>query len=344
MFARRRKGRMSKMLCYYLSAPLARRKSAAMFAAILQCPAFFSSCTEVSLQEGLFKDRKIIIQSRTQAPASFDLFIYNTDEAGNLDACQHIQASEEPVYALSGAGDKRIVALCESLSARVNWEQLRCYGNLSELTLKLEQDHPDHPLLSGEAFAADAASRQVSLSCSSSLSAIRIRSVSCDFSGRPYAGISLSCTRIFLLYAGAEYAPLGAGESLPLSYLNPGFLETEAIARMDVPEMVLQGGFGPVGKERVYPEQTLYCYPNPAQEAGLGTPVTALVLEMQADTSVCYYHIPLPGLEAGVTTVIDLSLLRLGSPDPDCPTLSSAIQVQFNRLPWEEREAYSERF
>ena len=345
MPASMRKGRMiSILLRYCLFAPTARRNSAALFAAILQCPVFFSSCSEAPLQAPPVKGSQIYIQRLKNATAvGFDLFVFDTDGAQNLDACQHITAGEE-IYVLSGTGEKRIVALCAPLSEGLDWEQMRTYGNLCKTSLKLEQDQPDQPLMAGETLAADGASRLVSLSCRSYLSAIRIRSVSCDFAGKPYAQLPVRCSRIFLLYAGSEYAPLGPGDGLPHSYLNPGFLEMDAIGRMKEPGMVLQEGFGAMGAERIYPGQTLYCYPNPVQEAGLGTPVTSVVLEVQAGAVTCWYNIPLPGLEAGTTTQLDLTLLRLGSPDPDLPTASACIETHINRFPWEEREAVHEQF
>ena len=79
----------------------------------------------------------------------------------------------------------------------------------------------------------------------------------------------------------------------------------------------------------VYTEQTFYCYPGSR---------TRLVLEARYDTLTCYYPIPLPQLVAGTCLEMDVTLTRLGASDPDFPTVSGAVSLHTQRIPWDMRE------
>ena len=269
-----------------------------------------------------------------------DLFFYDTLGARRLDSYQQIlrPSGDAPLYGLSGPGARLVVALSGTAGSLPAWPETGTYGNLCKLRYSLEKENPQAPQLAGECLVDDGLSRLAEIPLQTRLSAIRIHSISCDFSGRPYAGTAFSHNKLYLTYAGAECQPLDAGEGYPLSWINPGCLDSAAVLRLPHPEMVLQEGIGPIGEERRYPERTLYCYANPALEERLGQPVTHLVLEGTVGGHRCYYPIPLPGLEPGRCYVLDITLRRMGSPAPDLPTRSGSYVLTSQVLPWEERE------
>ena len=205
---------------------------------------------------------------------------------------------------------------------------LRTYGQLCKHTFRLEDEDPAAPFLAGEMDLEAGASRRADIVLKPRLCAIRIRSVSCDFSGRPYADVRFVSHRLFLCYAGAECHPLGAGDTYPVSWLNPGLLDSAAIFRLRYPEMVLQEGCGSVGLERKEINRTFYCYPHPD---------TRVVLEGDVGNYHCYYPIPLRTLRGGEILELDVTLRRMGSPDPDIPTESGAAALDVAILPWEVR-------
>ena len=106
--------------------------------------------------------------------------------------------------------------------------------------------------------------------------------------------------------------------------------------------MVLQEGVGDIGKVRRYPDRPFFCYANPRGQDGI--PRTRLVLEGTLDGQHCYYPLEISHLEAGKVYNFDITLRRMGSPDPDIPVSSDAVLVETQIIPWESREAYTVTF
>lgn len=297
--------------------------SAAILPALLQGPAFFSSCSRAECPQ----QRQIVLKTSGPPTDAIDLFFFDTLGIQRLDAYQ--QLSEPPYYGLSGIGAKRVVALSARESS--DWLDINTYGNLCKHIFSLERESPDKPLLVGEALVEDGASRTLPLHLHTMLSAIRLRSIACDFSGRPYAGKPFGCGRIFLTYAGAECLPIGP-ESRTVSLVNLGDADSVALRALLHPEMLLQKGCGDIEAQRTYPERTFYCYPSDGVH---------LVLEGILDGYTCYYPIPLPPLEASACLILDLTLQRMGSPSPDIPVQSGMVLMETQTLPWEERVTYT---
>ena len=317
----------------------ARCNSAAIVTAFLQCPAFLSSCTEPG--EAVVPARveaQIYLQvTKNPTPATVDLFFFEPDGAQNLDAYQQAELSlgGSAVYGLSGAGPRRLVALSGLSSTRRDWYDIRNYGSLSKYTFSLEDDSPAAPLLVGETDIPDGASRRVSLTLHPMLSCIRIRSVCADFTGRSYAGQAFHNDQIYLSYAGTECFPVGGGDRLPVSWANAGALDSASVARFPHPEFLVQEGVGDIGPGRRYPECRLYCYPHPDLR---------LVLSGRVMGEMCYYPIPLNGLEPGTEYALDITLYRMGTPDPETPAEPGVFDADAGTLPWEKWPAYDELY
>lgn len=308
----------------------ARCVSAASLAAFLQFPAFFPSCT---VQEELSRDKPIVsLRTKGVLPEAVDLFFFDTLGIQGLDSYQQVTDLNQNIYGLSGSGVKRLVALSGKAGEKGAWAQIRTYGNLCKHSFSLEREAPESPLLYGECLLEDGASRLAVLELRPALAAIRLRSVSCDFSGRPYADATFLNRQLFLTYAGSECLPLGAGDGKPFSWMNPGYLDSLAVARLPYPSMLWQEGCGTVSRTRIYPDKRFYCYPGPDCH---------LVLEGSVAGAKCFYPIPLPELAADTCLELDITLRRIGSPGPDIPTVSGTIVMETRKVPWEEREPYT---
>lgn len=316
------------------------RTSVALLAAFWLGPAFFTvSCARTSLPERW----PLTIQYRSaSATDTVDLFLFDTLGARSLDAYQ--QVCGQDVYALSCVGPRQLVALSGLGGDRARWAGIRTYGDLFKLCFSLDRDTPEHPLLAGQVLLEDGVVRRATLPLNTLLSFVRIRSVSCDFSGRPYARESFGNTLIYLQYAGTECRPLEAGDGPPVCFVNPGRLDSAAVLALPFPERLLQRGLGPVGPQRLYPGREFCCYANPVREAALGRPVTRLVLEGTVGKHYCYYPIELPGLEAGCRYDLDITLLRMGTDDPDIPAGSSTVRLDVHVHPWDIREVQTVDF
>ena len=330
-------GRMSYTFFFSVLSCFDGRLSAAILSAFLQCPAFFCGCTTFESGAPVRKAQQIYIQwSKNPRPEAIDVFFFDTSGARNLDAYQRVQLNDAAAaYGLSCRGGRQLVALSASPDTLLPWARIRTYSDLCKYRFSLTADSPERPLLSGEVLLEDGASRRVGLTLRSHLVSVRLRSVSCDFRDRPYAGTLFRNDLIYLQYAGAEVRPLGTGNGAPVSFLNPGWLDSAAVLSLPRPELLLQPGVGEVGPERVVADRTFWCYANPAREAALGSPVTRLVLEGVCAGKRCYYPIELPGLRAGCSYEISLTLRAMGSPDPDLPVRGDTVLIETATVPWE---------
>ncbi len=328
MARKNKTGRIFRYLFIFCFTSFTRYASVALLAALLQFPAFLSSCSKSDTPLKLPAQVRIRAQYPHSAEA-LDVFFFDTLGAQVLDAYQQIVCdSAGHLYALSGAGARHMVVLSGEKGHRERWMDLRTYGQLCKHTFHLENEDPASPLLAGEMDLEAGASRRADIVLRPRLSAVRIRSVSCDFSGRPYAGEAFFVNRLFLCYAGAECHPLGPGDAYPVSWLNPGLLDSMAVMQLRYPEMVLQEGCGSIGAERKAVDRSFYCYPHPD---------TRLVLEGDVGAVHCYYPIPLRNLRGGEVLELDITLRRMGSPHPDIPTESDVASLDAAILPWDTR-------
>lgn len=282
-------------------------------------------------------ERQIYIQcTKNPIPEAVDLFFFDTAGVQILDAWQRVPLhGGGPVYGLSGAGGKKLAVLSASFRDTTRWLDIRTYADLCKRTLRLEEDDPEEPFLTGEASLEDARTRISPVELHPLLTRISLRSVSADFSGRPYAGKPFLCRTLYLSYAGAECHPLGPDAGKPLSWLSAGRADSASVKRLPRPGMLLQEGCGEVGPERMYLQRDFYCYTGPQ---------TRLVLGGSLGGDECYYPIPLPQLQPGCQYVLDITLRRKGSPDPDIPTEGASVQIDFITLPWARGNAYTVTF
>lgn len=324
-------GRMSFLSTVVFSICIAGRVSAAILAALLQCPAFFS-CTPMHAP------------LKKEAPAGYiDVFFFDTLSPQYLDSYQRLRA-DDTMHALSSVGVKRVAALSVNSGSAMTWAGVRTYADLSKYSFSLKEDSPERPLLAGEMVLEDGISRVADLQMSSSLVKLVLRSISCDFSGTPYTGWSFDNTLIYLQYAGVESRPFGPHAGIPVSTVNQGWLDSSAVMAFPRPEMLLQAGVGNVWRQTVMAEKEFWCYANEADSASLGRPVTRIVLEGYVGEHLCYYPIELPGLRAGRTYSLDVALRKMGTPDPDIPASADMITISGVYSPWDVYDQREEIF
>lgn len=346
MTRRKTTGRTSTKYSHpVLSSSAFRRTSVAIITALLQAPAFFSSCERPLLREETPIGTQIYIQwTKNTTPEAIDLFFFDTLGAQKLDSYQQILRPEGPArtYGVSGTGAKRMVALSGTAGVTDTWLDICNYGSLCKKTFRLEEENPGSPHLVAEALLPDAASCTYLLNLQTMLSHIRLVSVSCDFSGRPYHDPAFECSRIYLTNAATEYKPLGSGGGHPVSWINAGSLDSVATQGLPHPELILRPGLGRVVLERQFPQLLFACYANPAGHGDI--PRTRLVLEGTVDGILCYYPIEIESLEPAKEYQLSLTLRRMGSPDPDIPVRSDAVLVETQTVPWQMRDPYTVTF
>lgn len=309
----------------------ARRPSAAILAALLQYPAFFC-CTPLPAPA-----------KRIAAGEYIDVFFFDTLSPQYLDSYQRLKASDV-LYAMSSAGPKRVVALSVGSKDAMTWADIRTYADLCKYRFSLKEDSPQRPLMAGEAVLDGGISRVADLQMRTSLAKVVLGSIACDFSDTPYTGQGFNNKLIYMQYAGVEARPFGPGSGLPLSTVNQGWLDSAAVMSFPRPDMLLQSGLGNIWRQRVREDREFWCYGNDVDSSALGRPITRIVLDGYVGEHHCYYSIELPRLRAGETMRLDVTLKRMGTPDPDIPAGGDMITLGTHIVPWDIRESREEIF
>ena len=332
------KGRILKYIPLTVFSRIGRRRSAAKRGAFWHLPAFlFLACTPQMLpEESAPAARKTQIYVYPAGKASIqglDLLFFQDGPLFRLDAYQHLNGmTGSRVTGTSSTAARKVVILSNYPPDTYAWSSIRSLSSLADLPFRLEYEDPAAPMLQGESDAGTM-SRVV---LRPMLAKVTLRSIACDFSGRPYSGERLQDVRAYLTYASVECRPF-APEDPPSSWLNAGRLDEAGTAALSHPEIVLRDLTASLGG-RIHPSAEFYCYPNPSDGTSFGCPVTRLVIEGKLRGTTYYYPIDLPGLEADVQYRMDVTLMRAGTTDPDTPAVAVSIRLESQVLDWDGRE------
>ena len=297
--------------------------------AFLQLPAFFASC---SSDAPITVRHTLRIERAAASKGVLDVFVFDGEAPYFLDSYQQFPTGRDPVFMVSTPGRKRLVAISSPSGDLYSRVDITRYQDLSKEAFSLLDDSPDNPFSYGEITVGDDYSGIVSMNVKPLLSSIRVRSVSCDFSDRYYSNCGYHNDNLYLINAVSETCPLGAEDGRPVSWLNYGFPSVQH-------PFLETKGIGDIGPERVYCDVTLYCYPNPHS-----APPTRLVLEGEVGENRCYYPIDLPVQKGGTRLILDITIHRMGTHDPDSPALPGMYTLNYYTEPWYEKEPVIETF
>lgn len=332
------KGRILHITLITVFSRYGRRLSAATRGAICHLPAFLLfACTPFALPEEttptMRKSQIYILQSGNATLQGVDLLFFQDEPLQRLDAYQHLDdVTGNRVTGTSSTAARTVVILSNYPTGTYPWSSLRSYESLVDLPFRLDDENPAAPQLYGISDAG----KMDRVVLRPMLSKITLRSIGCDFSGRPYAGERLQDVRAYLTYASQECRPF-APDDVPTSWLNAGHLDETATAALAHPETVL-ADLSPSLGGRIRPAVSFYCYPNPSDGTTFGSPVTRLVIEGKLRGTTYYYPIDLPGLRPDVQYRMDVTLTRAGTTDPDTPAVFGSIRIESRVLDWDGRE------
>ena len=269
------------------------------------------------------------------------VFLYDS-ASGGLDSFQQwtADAGEGPpvLLSLSSSLGPRTVAVVANLPGKSwEWAEFSYLGALSSLPrCSLSDERPEAPVMSGLAETEGAGSDEdCTVTLMPLLCRVRLRSLRCDFSERSFPpGTSLSNVRCYLVNAPSESTLFPGPGTAPPGYLNIGS-DCDSAA-LPCPELLSAGlEAGAVGAETVYPDLSLYCYPNPSETDGPGTPLTRLVIQGDMLGRTWYYPVNLPPMERGKSYDFHITLTQTGASDPDTPVDRVCAAVSLTVCPWE---------
>lgn len=278
---------------------------------------------------------------------SLDIFIFKDGAIKSIDCYQRIESPEDWEGNVSSSSGDRIINICaNSQLEKDEWPWIRSQEALKKITISLELESRDSPFMSGEASVStdNVITANTSIYLRPAVSEIYLRSLCCDFTGKPYDGEQLTDIKVYLTNINAECGMFDEGSIYPARIINAGRLCEEDIALFTDPGLVYQEIGTPVGRKTVRTDIRLWCYPSNAEEESPGTPYSRLVIEGKIAGVTYYWPIninrdsPVGGIYRNQRYVFDVKITRKGSDDPDIPVNADNMEITFNAEPWEEKE------
>lgn len=284
-----------------------------------------------------------------------DVFVFNDDAMARLDSYQRFIYEEGTVLdAASTSGGRIVVAVVTPDADKISWAAMNSYSALLDREADLCDEDPSSPVLSGQARMG-AASGECGIVLKPLLAKVVLRSISCDFSGRVYAGERLRNARVYLTNVSSRCRLLGDTPSGTTSFMNSGGLCASDMNSLRCPGM-LEASLPPdIGWDVLRTDIELFCYENTNETESAGTPFTRLVIEGEVGGRTLYWPINLnrgefapvcgeAGISRACTYVLDVGIFRLGSDNPDTPVSPATVSILCSVVPWRTPEEIREPF
>ena len=291
-------------------------------------PAVLPSCSEASLGTPFPDKTQIYIHKTAKTTAgTLDLFFFNEDALQTLDAYQRFgDLSGDVVEGASRTGDKLVAGILNLGGDIWSWSDINTFQRLSERISDLSEDHPAAPVMTGLCRIRAGRDRRCDLDLKPLMTRISLHSLCCDFHARPYKDAVLEDVTVYLVNVNRTVGIFDDGTAtLPASWLNMGGPEDDngvfRLGRVD---------------GTILPDVALYCYPNSTAEETLGRPLTRLVIEGTLLGERYYYPVNLPAVGRNEDIILDVTITRTGTSDPDSPAETGTILCGMTVRPWNE--------
>lgn len=314
-------------------------------------PAMFFGCsrlTEAKKDDNIksVKSRLKSIPMEDYEIRSLDAFFFERDKNGILDCYQRIDDPESICDIASGSGQKTLVIIANSPNDKYDWTNIKNLRNISEVTINLETESLDSPVMSS--ILSTTAGEPINLNLIPLRSEIVLRSIRCDFSGKPYSNEDFTLTRAYLTYVNASCRIIPEEITLPSRIINAGVLDEEHLKSFIDRDMIVKEFNQVVKTTPSYLDCSLYCYANNSIEESIGTPFTKLVIEGMIGDDTYYYPIKINsengGISHGNRYIFDIVLTRTGTLDPDGRIVEGDISINMEVEAWREKDSYCVKF
>ena len=313
-------------------------------------PAFFYGCSAPE-QLHIPPESSDITVDLTRSPGNIedlDIFVFRDDRLQKIDCYQKVPDPDLWNRKVISSYGERFIAVCaNSRKGIMEWTEISSFPSLQRLGMSLEDDSIDYPFMSGmKNINSGQEGQSIDMELSPLSSIVRLHSICCDFSGRPYAGEKLTDVKVYLTNVNAECRFFDEKDILPSRIINAGCLREEDMEALPVPSILYRELSEDIGQQVIHPGIDLLCYPNNAVTESPGTPFTRLVIEGKVCGQTYYWPIDINRENAGKGVVrnesyiYDIRITRKGSLDPDIPARAEDIEILYKIEKWEERENY----
>lgn len=278
---------------------------------------------------------------------TMDILVFNDDELQRLDCYQRIEGHDQGTFMVSSQrGDKIMMFCANSQNAPEEWMWISSLPGLYRSCASLENETREAPVMSGHMNVTAGGTYSTQMK---RLSAeIILRSLSCDFTGKPYDGEKLENVSVYLTNVNTE-TNIWEGGSGSNRFINQGLLNPADVTGFKDPSLVYADIAGSVGKEAVGADIALRCYPNISEHEGPGTPFTRLVIQGDIQGITWYWPIAVKsgrdmdgkdGVFGNRQYLYDICITGKGSADPDTEIEKGEIEIMMEVREWTEKEEY----
>lgn len=287
---------------------------------------------------------------------TLDALVFNDDLLQRLDSYQSMDGPVKESTLIGSCGGDKIVLLCANTGwSRDMWRQYNSFPKASALKVSLEEEERDFPVMT--AHARMSAGEDAAISMERLSSEVWLRSVCCDFTGKPYAGESITEAKVYLTNVSGT-CPLVPQPGEPAErIINHGGLIRQDLKSFKDSSLIIKH-IDNISKDIAYPDARLTCYPNTALEESLGTPFTRLVIEGRIRGETWYWPIDInrscgaspegsgsgTGVERNRRYIFDVTIHSKGTKDPDQPVSAVIAETILKTETWKEKEEYAVGF
>ena len=314
---------------------------------------FACGCTEETqiIPEGEQRDIRIHLTGGKSCDEGefgrLDIFSFNTDSLGRLDAYQHLEdIVQREISVSSTGGRKRIVIGCNLDMSEEDMMKIGTVRDLEEHTCMLENVRRKAPPMLGLTVIEAGIKSHACLPLEPMTSAIVLRSISSCFTGTPYEGVHITEAKVYLINVNAQCC-LTESPQTERRFVNMGMLNHEDVAGFAEPDLIVQDIPEDIGKERLLTDISLVCFQNLCENESPGSPFTRLVVEGKIQGETYYWPLTINRTEGGrgigsnTRHVFDLTIRRKGCLDPDEELVIEDSETMMEVVEWEEKEEYS---
>ena len=325
---------------------------------ILTLPVFLGCSKSEHPQDGDFTEDLIISSVKPAVHKSsesqmleLDALVFNDDQMQRLDCYQQIVWSGQDELQVGSTAGEKILLLCANLNVEKDfWKEYTSYTKALALEADLEDEDPQHPVMA--ACAHIIAGEEAGIDMERLSSEVVLRSIRCDFSGKPYAGEQITEAKAYLTNLNATCSLIPQGDDHMKRVINHKGLVQQDLRLFRDSTMIFRE-IGNIGTDGIRPSYGFICYPNDAKEETIGTPFSRLVIEGKIMGETWFWPIdinrgpaaiPPEGIGRNSRYVFDITIRSKGTKDPDTPVTHTMLETVFEVEEWKEKEEYSVGF
>ena len=307
-------------------------------------PAMFFGCNKkdtVNTTQASERVSSQVIYSKTDHAyhiRTLDALIF--EPTGRLECYQRINNPGNLSEIASESGEKYLLLIANSSRERYNLAEIRSLKTASDINIDLESENREYPVLTwlGNINAGEDITPHLQpVRCE-----IILRSLRCDFTGKPYASKTLTDVKAYLTYVNASCSIILPEQVLPSRIINAGILDKGHLSSFIDETIVVQEIGTDFGKNAVPVNKSFLCFANQPEEESIGSPFTRLVIEGKIDNDTYYYPIKINdgngGLNKGSRYILDITITRTGATHPDGSLEECDIQINTEVETWEEKK------